>query len=86
MHDIQQHNLKKFSQIHPYYYCDCYKKRIVIDETEEDVLQRSVFRHELTHAFLFECGLRNFAQDEMLVDFISSQNEKLHRLFCDLEI
>lgn len=81
-------------------YCDKYLKLIVIsDELKEEslemgsqweksheALQKKILRHELTHAFLTECGLsenssNQWANNEEMVDFLAINAEKLVRLF-----
>jgi len=77
-------------------YADWTVKRIVIDDFEpkpghwEDcgVYKRKVLRHEIIHAFLFECGLHEntneanaWAKNEEMVDWIARQHEKLHKAF-----
>ena len=39
-----------------------------------------VLRHEIMHAFFYECGLMKYADDELLVDFIAMQFNKLKHL------
>lgn len=51
--------------------------------------QNIVLRHELVHAFLFECGLDNncdWAKSEELVDWVAIQFPKLEQLFNSVEI
>ena len=40
-----------------------------------------VFKHEVIHAFLYECGLNDYNKDEMLVDFFAMQWDKLDDIF-----
>lgn len=54
-----------------------------------DVYKRSVVRHELIHAFLDECGLKqssNWARNEEMVDFFAIQFPKLMQLCIELEV
>ena len=78
-------------------YCDKYQKLIVISDDWDDIkgkqwvrsydmLQKKVLRHELTHAFLTECGLsessfNQWANNEEMVDFLAINAEKLVRLY-----
>ena len=46
-----------------------------------------ILRHELMHAFFFEAGLmHSYANDEVLVDFIALQYEKIRELFENARI
>lgn len=47
-----------------------------------DIQRKKVLRHEITHAFLFECGLAEnspWAQNEELVDWIAIQGPKIFK-------
>lgn len=65
-------------------YCDGYTKKIVIadrpalfDKTDPpealEAYRKQTLRHEMAHAFLYESGLRDYAVDETLVDWIAWQ-------------
>ena len=68
-------------------------KDIPADEVEmrnEPSNIRRIIRHEIIHAFLYECGLYQNASgsgawpmNEEMVDWIAIQHEKLHRAFRD---
>ncbi len=77
-------------------YCDKTSKRIVVkleDERNElenyNVYMKTVLRHEIVHAFLFESGLHeNFmhpenGHDETMVDWIAVQFPKMIKAFTD---
>ena len=54
--------------------------------TSYDKLQKKVLRHELTHAFITECGLSESSQgqwacNEEVVDFLAINATKLVKLF-----
>lgn len=68
--------------------CCYYSKRIkirpwskMLDDTASDLEKQSryreVVRHEIVHAFLYESGLSEYAQDEQLVDWIAMQFPKI---------
>lgn len=69
-------------------YCDPYIKKIVVanrpalaeksdpPETLAAFLAQT-YRHEISHAFLFESGLRDYATDETLADWLAWQLPKL---------
>ena len=40
-----------------------------------------VFKHEVIHAFLYESGLNNYNQDEILVDYFAMQWDKMEDIF-----
>lgn len=74
-------------------FCDETTKEIVVETYEGedgkpgtkaqlDIQRKKVLRHEITHAFLFECGLAEnspWAQNEELVDWIAIQGPKIHK-------
>lgn len=76
-------------------YCDIYEKRIAIEtEYNENMpgmtkntneLQKRVKRHECIHAFLFESGMRTWAEDESFVDWMAVQFPKLLKIFQQIE-
>ena len=74
-------------------YCDTSVKECVVDEMNDTSVnakknlkeyQKSVVRHELIHAFLFESGLEacsEWAGNEEMVDWIAIQFPKLLKAF-----
>ena len=55
-------------------------------KTKLDVQRKKNVRHELVHAFLFECGLAEnspWAQNEELVDWIAIQGPKLYKAWLE---
>lgn len=78
-------------------YCDTSTKECVVDEFDcEDepdakgnleVYKKSVIRHELVHAFLFESGLDccSWAGNEEMVDWIAIQFPKMLKAFQDAD-
>lgn len=72
-------------------FCDETTKEIVVETYEGDdgkpgvkaqldIQRKKNVRHEIVHAFLFECGLAEnsqWAQNEELVDWIAIQGPKL---------
>lgn len=76
-------------------YCDYTVKKIVIENPKEDVLlledikynQERLLRHELLHAFLYECGLCNqseWATNEEMIDFFAIQSPKIIGMFLNV--
>lgn len=76
-------------------YCDYTVKKIVIENPKEDVLlledikynQERLLRHELLHAFLYECGLCNqseWATNEEMIDFFAIQAPKITNMFSSV--
>jgi hypothetical protein len=66
-------------------YCNYYTKEIVVvrDENESnghDLYVSQVIRHELIHAYLFESGLHDYANNERIVDWLAIQLPKLAEL------
>ena len=73
-------------------YCDTSIKKCVVDKMQNDApdakkdlvsYKKSVIRHELLHAFLFESGLdtQSWAVNEEMIDWIAHQFPKLHKAF-----
>lgn len=73
-------------------FCDTSTKECVIDEMKDaspdmkrnlPEYKKSVKRHELIHAFLYESGLdvSSWAQNEEMVDWIAIQFPKLLKAF-----
>lgn len=73
-------------------YCDPTSKTIIIlDHKPEDrrtqtydrpdIAMSNALRHELVHAFLYESGLEAYYEDEVLVNWISLQFDKLREAF-----
>lgn len=58
------------------------KRIIVLDEGNNPVHQRHVLTHEIVHGFLYESGLdvESWGNNEEIVDWISLQLEKMHKL------
>lgn len=42
---------------------------------------KHVMRHEIIHAFMFEAGMTDWSQDEMLVEFLASTAPKLFAIY-----
>lgn len=61
-------------------YCENIAKHIVINKRQDDDELILTLRHELMHAFLFECGLPNWTESETLVDFFEVQLPKIVEL------
>lgn len=72
--------------------CRCYAKRIQVRPPGKMLCQdndleaknsrfREVLRHELIHAMLFESGLGDYCDDEVLVDWLAKMFPKLAELF-----
>lgn len=73
-------------------YCDWTSRTIVIDkeilttrskDSLDDVSQfcKKVIRHEIIHAFLIESGLERYSSNELFVDWIARQWEKIDAVF-----
>lgn len=75
---------------------DYYEKQIKVREKaklldhldenwKKDERSRENMRHELLHAALYECGLVEYAFDEIIVSWLAVQFPKLCKLFGGLE-
>lgn len=85
----QSHNDPRLENIDGF--CDETTKEIVVETYEGDdgkpgvkgqldIQRKKNVRHEIVHAFLFECGLAensDWAQNEELVDWIAIQGPKI---------
>lgn len=68
-------------------YNDLYAKEIVLkklntsrDSTDRlDLAREKVLLHEIVHAFFIESGLTSYCDDEVLIDWISLQLEKINK-------
>lgn len=79
--------------------CDETTKEIVVETYEGDdgkpgvkaqldIQRKKTVRHEIVHAFLFECGLAensDWAQNEELVDWIAIQGPKLWKAWKEAD-
>ena len=75
-------------------FCEQYSKRIYIDEIDADSMEnvdeykKRLLRHELIHAFFAESGLMDecdFANNEMMIDWIAIQFPKMIKAFKDVK-
>ena len=81
-------------------FCDTSIKRIVVRDCKSDEknpsalsdleeYKKKVTRHELIHAFLYECGLSvnsDWATNEEMTDFFAIQFPKIKEIFEKLKI
>lgn len=87
-------------------YCDSYTNKIVYcdldtfekwdDEPEETkrICEKEILRHEITHAFLDQSGLKEssngvqnaWARNEEMVDWFALQSPKIFKVFQELDI
>lgn len=76
-------------------YTDTFAKTIVLDRDMIDsndikttsnpkAYTRKVLRHETIHAFFSESGLRDYSDDEVLVDWIAVQAPKMFKLWKEI--
>ncbi len=80
-------------------FCDETTKEIVVETYEGadgkpgvkgqlDIQRKKNIRHEIVHAFLFECGLAEnspWAQNEELVDWIAIQGPKIWKAWQEAD-
>lgn len=77
-------------------FCDWTVRKIVIERETEGNLEdmdryiRKVKRHEIIHAFLFECGLSEaalpteaWARNEEMVDWLARMGERIYKAWKD---
>lgn len=46
---------------------------------------KKIVRHEIAHAFFMESGMTKYAEDEVLVEWIASQFQKINTAFLKVE-
>ena len=74
--------------------CEFWAKKIIIDEAKPDRMtfenldeyNKKVLRHEIIHAYFGESGLRDYMNDEVLVDWIAVQFHKIEETFKKLGV
>lgn len=74
--------------------CEFWSKEIIIDPSLPDAesfnnlkaFNQKVLRHEIIHAFFGESGLYGYMRDEVLVDWIVIQFDKIVEVFKLLSI
>lgn len=66
--------------------CELYSKEIIVKTGYEDDpnafnnitdYRENILRHEIIHAIFHECGLDNYCDDEVLVNFLAIQYPKI---------
>lgn len=70
---------------------ELYSKELIINREIDDgsgicfenlkEFEKKVVRHEIIHAFFHESGLRDFAEDECLTDWLALQVPKMIKVF-----
>lgn len=74
--------------------CEFWAKKIVYDEVKPDYMtyeniseyDKKVLRHEIIHAYFGESGLKEYMEDETLVDWLAVQFHKIEDTFRKLNI
>ena len=65
--------------------CRWYEKEIIIDdELELKEHKKHVIKHEIIHAFFAESGLKEYKENEMLVDWIAWNIDKMHKVMNEV--
>lgn len=73
-------------------YCNYQLKQIVISKEYDDGTKsyekylETVVRHEIIHAYLYESGLHDYANDERIVDWVAIQFPKMKEAFSELKV
>lgn len=102
---IEYGSYKDFPPLHEIDgYTDTSTKQIIVDDmsmaereadSKKDLMtyQKSVIRHEIIHAFLYESGLaensnvnESWATNEEMVDWFAIQSPKIFKVFQELDI
>ena len=64
--------------------CRWYKKEIVIDDELETKHKKHVIKHEIIHAYFAESGLQKYREDEVIVDWIAWNIEKIQKVINEV--
>lgn len=64
--------------------CDVNSRKIFIDGKLSKASKISTLRHEVLHAFFHECGIVDFASNELLIEFLEIQFPKMLNLLLDV--
>ena len=65
--------------------CRWYKKEIIIDdELELKEHKKHVIKHEIIHAFFAESGLKEYKENEVLVDWIAWNIDKIYKVINEV--
>lgn len=70
------------------------KPYFALNESEQKIYEKKTLRHEITHAFLNESGLRQcshgmecgWSKDDEIVDWFAIQSPKIFKVFQELDI
>ena len=66
--------------------CRWYEKEIIIDDELEPTNHKNhVIKHEIIHAFLAESGLKEYREDELIVDWIAWNIEKIQKVIDEVK-
>lgn len=58
-----------------------YNKNDPVGIDDYEVITKATKRHEIVHAFLFESGLSDLSENEMVVEWIAVQFPKMLKVF-----
>ena len=65
--------------------CRWYIKEIIIDdELELKEHKKHVIKHEIIHAFFAESGLKEYKENEVLVDWIAWNIDKIYKVINEV--
>ena len=74
--------------------CEFWAKKIIVEESKPDrttfenldEFNKKVLRHEIIHAYFGESGLKDYMDDEVIVDWIATQFHKIEDTFKKLDL
>ena len=65
--------------------CRWYKKEIIIDdELEPNEHKKHVTKHEIIHAYFAESGLKEYRENELIVDWLAWNIDKIQKTISEV--
>ena len=64
----------------------CYRRKLIVVDSNDEFIREHILRHEIVHAFLNESGLnaQSWADNEEIVDWIALQFDKIGGAFNEI--
>jgi hypothetical protein len=64
----------------------CYRRKLIVVDSNDEFVREHILRHEIVHAFLNESGLntQSWADNEEIVDWIALQFDKIGGAFNEI--
>ena len=64
----------------------CYRRKLIVVDSNDEFVREHILKHEIVHAFLNESGLntQSWADNEEIVDWIALQFDKIGGAFNEI--